>query len=254
MALFYVTGRSLLPVWVSASVYGLASSFVVFFKWGVLTNFFISLFIFVYFVLLWSKRVIGEGISGSHNAFMVDCFKFGFALFIFREVIFFFGVFWAFFDGVLSPPCEIGDGWPPLGVIPINPYGIPLFNTIILLSRGVRVTWAHHCLIRGKRASFGLVITVFLAFIFEVIQGVEYFQTSFSIRDGVFGRVFFLSTGFHGIHVFLGLVFLFFNTLRLLMGHFSGTHHLGLEFSILYWHFVDVVWIFLFVFVYYYSA
>jgi len=205
----------------------------------------------------WWRDVISEGTYlGNHTLAVQKGLNMGVALFIVSEALFFLAIFWAFFHSALSPTVELGAQWPPMGIEAINPFELPLLNTVILLSSGVTVTYAHHSLIQGNRvgALYGLVATVILAVIFTAFQGVEYSVSSFTISDGAFGTCFYFGTGFHGLHVIIGTAFLAVGLWRVLAYHVTDNHHLGLESAILYWHFVDVVWLFLFVSIYYWGS
>lgn len=201
----------------------------------------------------WWRDVIREAIYlGLHSIYVKKGLKMGIVLFILSEVFFFIRFFWAYFHNILAPDLEVGILWPPLGVEIFNPYHIPLLNTIILLSSGFTVTWAHHSIINKNFLirKIRLLLTVVLGVYFSFLQGFEYRQSLFCINDGVFGTVFFLITGFHGLHVLVGTIFLLINFIRLSGGHFRKSYHFGFEAAAWYWHFVDVVWLFLYVFVY----
>ena len=205
----------------------------------------------------WFRDVISEATYlGNHTLAVQRGLNMGVALFIVSEALFFLAIFWAYFHSALSPTIELGAQWPPMGIVAINPFELPLLNTVILLSSGVTVTYAHHSIIQGNRsgALYGLVATVGLALIFTAFQGVEYAVSSFTISDGVFGSSFFFGTGFHGLHVMIGTAFIAVGLWRTLGYHFTGNHHLGLESSILYWHFVDIVWLFLYISIYYWGS
>ena len=233
---------------------------------GVLTMhgfFFANLVLYSAFMALvfsmsfWFRDVISEATYlGNHTLAVQRGLNMGVALFIVSEALFFLAIFWTYFHSALSPTVEMGGQWPPIGVEAINPFELPLLNTVILLSSGVTVTYAHHSLIQGDRSAalYGLVLTVILAFVFTALQAIEYRLSSFTISDGTFGSCFYFGTGFHGLHVIIGTAFLAVGLWRLLAYHLTENHHLGLESGILYWHFVDIVWLFLFISIYYWGS
>jgi cytochrome c oxidase subunit 3 len=208
-------------------------------------------------MFLWWRDVVAEGtFQGDHTLAVQKGLSLGVVLFIVSEVMFFISIFWAFFHSSLAPTIELGCSWPPAGIEAINPFELPLLNTIILLSSGATVTWAHHALITGDRRGVitGLTLTLILALIFTGVQGYEYYNAPFTIADGAYGSTFFMSTGFHGLHVLIGTIFLCVALIRILCYHLTDHHHVGFEGAILYWHFVDVVWLFLFIAVYYWGS
>jgi cytochrome c oxidase subunit 3 len=205
----------------------------------------------------WFRDVISEATYlGNHTLAVQRGLNMGVGLFIVSEALFFLAIFWAFFHSALSPTIELGAQWPPMGIEAINPFELPLLNTVILLSSGVTVTYSHHSLIQGDRFGtlYGLLATVILAIIFTGFQVIEYTVSSFTITDGSFGSCFFFGTGFHGLHVMIGTAFLAVGLWRVLAYHLTDNHHLGLESGILYWHFVDVVWLVLYVCIYYWGS
>jgi cytochrome c oxidase subunit 3 len=223
------------------------------FKFLIYTGFFTIIFV----MYTWWRDVVREATyEGHHTKQVQKGLRNGVLLFIISEVMFFFGFFWAFFHSSLSPSPDIGSLWPPLGIETINAWSVPLLNTIILLSSGATVTYAHHSIVFGNRknAIDALIITIVLAIIFTALQAFEYIESTFSISDSVFGSTFYLSTGFHGIHVLIGTIFLLICTLRLINYHFTQQNHFGFEAAAWYWHFVDVVWLFLFIVVYWWGG
>lgn len=204
----------------------------------------------------WWRDITRERtIQGHHTIIVTIGLRWGIILFITSEVFFFISFFWGFFHRRLSPTPELGINWPPKRIIPFNPAQIPLLNTLILLTSGLTVTWAHHRLIENnfKQASQGLTATVLLGIYFSILQGFEYIEAPFTIRDAVYGSSFFIATGFHGIHVLIGSTFLLTCLTRLQLNHFSQIHHFGFEAAAWYWHFVDVVWLFLYISIYWWG-
>ena len=218
--------------------------------WSLFLN---GLLVILYVMYVWWRDVVREATYEDQHTFKVQRgLRLGVILFIVSEVMFFFGFFWAFFHSSLSPVYNIGGVWPPTKIAAISIYLTPLTNTVILLSSGATITWAHHAVyLKAKRhAVISLVYTLVLAVLFTYFQGVEYVSLPFNISDGIYGSCFYMTTGFHGFHVFVGTIAIIVAFVRLVKNHFTNTHHLGLESSIWYWHFVDVVWIFLFATVY----
>lgn len=223
--------------------------------WG-LSILFTGLFLVLFTILQWWRDVIREArIQGFHSIEVSRGLRIGVVLFIVSEVCFFFAFFWAFFHSRLAPTVELGNIWPPAGINPLAPWGVPLLNTIVLLASGVRVTWAHHSLIcgMGEEATLGLFITVSLGIYFTFLQAIEYIECRFSLGDRTYGTTFFVATGFHGLHVIIGRTFLLVCLVRQILTQFTSTHHLGFEGAAWYWHFVDVVWLFLFIFIYWWG-
>nr|QHN60236.1 cytochrome c oxidase subunit III [Tamarixia radiata] len=204
----------------------------------------------------WWRDVIREATyQGYHTNMVIMGIKLGMILFIVSEILFFISIFWCYFHMFLSPSIEIGMNWPPYNIISFNPYNIPLLNTIILLSSGITITWCHYSiLLNYKKLSFmSLLMTILLGLIFTMIQYLEYKHASFTIADSVYGSIFFMSTGFHGLHVLIGTMFLLVNLFRIMNNDFSSIHHFSFEAAAWYWHFVDVVWLFLYLLVYVWS-
>nr|YP_007317473.1 cytochrome c oxidase subunit III [Psettodes erumei]ACL79265.1 cytochrome oxidase subunit 3 [Psettodes erumei]BAP58996.1 cytochrome c oxidase subunit III [Psettodes cf. erumei MAC-2104]BBU26260.1 cytochrome c oxidase subunit 3 [Psettodes erumei] len=205
----------------------------------------------------WWRDVVREGtFQGHHTPPVQKGLRYGMILFITSEVLFFLGFFWAFYHSSLAPTPELGGYWPPSGITALDPFEVPLLNTAVLLASGVTVTWAHHSIMEGKRkqAIQSLALTILLGGYFTFLQGMEYHEASFTIADGVYGATFFVATGFHGLHVLIGSSFLAVCLLRQIRHHFTSDHHFGFEAAAWYWHFVDVVWLFLYVSIYWWGS
>ena len=223
------------------------------FPWGPLLGV-ISIMVCMFF---WWKDVIYESVvEKAHTAIAEIGFRYGMALFIASEVMFFVAFFWAFFSSALYPKEGIGFQWPPEHIHTIPAFDLPFLMTMILLLSGCTVTWAHHAIIEGKNkdAAKALGLSVGLGFIFLCFQVYEYVHAHFGFTEGIFPSTFFMATGFHGFHVFVGTVFLAVCWWRTTKGHFTSEKHFGFEAAAWYWHFVDVVWLFLFIAVYWWGS
>ncbi|MEL7280552.1 MAG: cytochrome c oxidase subunit 3 [Pseudomonadota bacterium] len=209
----------------------------------------------------WWGETINENIAGDHTPVVRIGLRYGFIMFIMSEVMFFAAWFWTFFKHAIypmSPESPAVDGvWPPAGIETFDPWHLPLINTLILLCSGAACTWAHHALVHGdprKDIKTGLILSVALGVIFTFFQAYEYSHAAFGFAGNIYGASFFMATGFHGAHVIIGTIFLFICYLRVRRGHFTAENHVGFEAAAWYWHFVDVVWLFLFASIYVWGA
>ena len=213
----------------------------------------------IFVMFRWWGDVLRESRAGAHTDPVARGLRLGMGLFITSEVLFFFAFFWAFFWGILNPPMTVATTWPPEGVEPVPAFGIPFLNTLILLLSGATVTWAHHAVRENDQqtAFKALLITVLLGLTFtgfQVLEYVEQIHAGFTLQDGMFGSSFYMATGFHGLHVQIGTIFLLVCTIRAYQLTFRPDKHIGFEAAAWYWHFVDVVWLFLFVWVYWWGG
>ena len=211
-------------------------------------------------MFFWFRTVVRESlVAGAHSVLDLISVRYGMTLFICSEVMFFVAFFWAFFNFAIFPENVAGSThavWPPEGVRTFDPFSLPFLNTLILLLSGTTITWAHHALIENDRKSLtiGLTATIILGLSFTCCQAIEYSHAPFKLSGGIFPSVFFLATGFHGFHVIVGTIFLIVCWVRVRDGQFTPQRHFGFEAAAWYWHFVDVVWLFLYVCVYLWGA
>ncbi|HRK18249.1 MAG TPA: cytochrome c oxidase subunit 3 [Hyphomicrobiaceae bacterium] len=242
------------------------------------TVFLVGLLIVLATMWMWWRDVIAEAHAGDHTPVVRLHLRYGMILFIASEVMFFVAWFWAYFDAALFPnavyplnpettsavtgmyerAAATGGVWPPKPTADgtfkatFDPWGLPMVNTLILLLSGTTVTWAHHALLENNRKGliWGLALTVVLGLLFTALQVYEYSHAAFKFSGHIYGATFYMATGFHGFHVVVGTIFLFVCLVRAMKGHFTPQQHFGFEAAAWYWHFVDVVWLFLFACIY----
>lgn len=249
---YHLVSESPWPIFCAIGAFGLTFGFAMYFHgyqggWDLIE---LALCHLIFSAGCWWRDVIREAtIECYHTDRVLVGLKWGMILFIVSEIMFFFAFFWSYFYFSFNPSIALGGVWPPMFLTVLNPFEVPLLNTILLLSSGASLTWSHHALVLGNKyqAFIALALTIFLGIIFTGWQIFEYESAPFSISDSVFGSIFYLTTGFHGFHVFVGTCFLCVCLYRLFFDHFTREQHFGFEAAAWYWHFVDVVWLFLYV-------
>nr|QLY90089.1 cytochrome c oxidase subunit 3 [Ylodes simulans] len=254
---YHLVDYSPWPLMSSFSVMMMMTAIINWFHKYDMSMFIISLPLMLMCMYQWWRDITRESTyQGLHSKEVIINMKWGMILFIVSEIFFFVSFFWSFFHSYLSPTMELGSIWPPKGINPFNAFQIPLLNTIILLTSGIAVTWSHHSLIKNNYSqSFNsLLMCIILGVYFTILQAYEYYEASFSMSDGIYGSVFFIATGFHGLHVIIGTLFLTVCLMRFTKKNFSSYHHFGFEAAAWYWHFVDIVWLFLYTFLYWWSS
>ena len=256
---YHIVDQSPWPITLSCVLLSLTISAVLSFHGYIMGELFLlcSSILLIWGMSLWFKDIITEAsYLGAHTDKVQKGISLGVVLFIVSEVFFFLSIFWAYFHSSLAPAIEIGSEWPPKGIEPVDASEVPTANTVILLSSGSSVTVAHHSIVDQliNWANSGAVATIIMAVLFTLLQAMEYFGVSYTITDSVYGSAFYMGTGFHGLHVIIGTIFLLVGALRVYTYQVTSTHHVGVESGILYWHFVDVVWLFLFVAVYFWGG
>nr|WNK74774.1 cytochrome c oxidase subunit III [Thaia sp. 1 NZ-2023b] len=253
---FHLVDKSPWPITGSIGLMTTMLGMIMWFHMISMQLFSFGILIIILTMIQWWRDVTREStFQGLHTFKVTLGMKLGMILFIVSEILFFSSFFWAYFHSSLSPTMEVGLSWPPQGIIPFNPINIPMLNTMILLSSGITITWAHNSLINMNYTQMlqSMILTVILGLYFSALQLYEYIESPFCISDSIYGAVFFMATGFHGLHVIIGTIFIFVSTMRMMKLHFSATHHVGFEASAWYWHFVDVVWLFLYISIYWWG-
>nr|ALO64675.1 cytochrome c oxidase subunit III [Lasioglossum fulvicorne] len=249
---FHMVTISPWPLMSSWSILNILLSVIYWFNFK---NFYLMLFNFMILIMIlfqWWRDVVREStMQGYHSLNVLKLLKFGMILFIISELFFFISFFWTYLHCAIAPNIEIGMMWPPKNIIMFNPYDIPLLNSIILISSGFTISWSHNLLTNNKNYStIPLMLTIILGIYFSFIQMIEYLEAPFTFNDSIFGSIFFMATGFHGLHVMLGVMFLTTSLIRMNMNHFSKIHHFNFEAATWYWHFVDIIWLILYILIY----
>jgi len=255
---YHMVNPSPWPIVGTLGAFTMATGGIWFMQEGPLWLLLVGLAIVLYCMFGWWRDVVNEAENGvDHTEVVQHGLRMGMILFIASEVMFFVAFFWAYFNASVPALSMVAqEVWPPEGIEVMHTWGLPFINTLILLTSGGTLTMSHHGLREGNagKLKIWLLLTVLLGFLFLGLQVYEYGEAAFAFTDGIYPSTFYLATGFHGFHVFVGAVFLTVCLFRANKGHFTPKQHVGFEAAAWYWHFVDVVWIFLFIWVYWWGS
>nr|YP_010414151.1 cytochrome c oxidase subunit III [Acyrthosiphon caraganae]URQ84747.1 cytochrome oxidase subunit III [Acyrthosiphon caraganae] len=253
---YFILNLSPWPILMAMNTFNLMISNIMImnFKFNLMSL--INLIMIISISILWWRDVIREStFQGNHNFYIMNLIKFSMILFIISEMFLFISFFWNFLHNSLAPSIELGLNWPPKNISFFNPLLIPLLNTIILLTSSFTVTVTHLYLMNNskKKTIIFMNLTIILSIYFLMLQMLEYKQATFTFSDSIFGSSFYMATGFHGLHVIIGTIFLLTNLLRMMKLHFSYIHHISFELAAWYWHFIDIIWLFLYMTFYWWN-
>nr|YP_009652902.1 cytochrome c oxidase subunit III [Andrena chekiangensis]QCG69815.1 cytochrome c oxidase subunit III [Andrena chekiangensis] len=253
---FHMVTLSPWPMLTSINIMNTFMSMIIMFNLKMKLLMIISMATLIMCIIQWWRDVIREStFQGFHTFTVTKLIKMSMILFIISELLFFVAFFWTYFHSSITPSIEIGMNWPPSSINQFNPYNIPLLNSIILISSGITITWSHHALMSNKalETKVSMFMTIILGVYFTMLQIFEYLEAPFCFNDSVYGSIFFMTTGFHGSHVNIGLIFLVSCFTRMMKNHFSKMHHLNFETASWYWHFVDIIWLFVYITIYWWN-
>nr|YP_009862152.1 cytochrome c oxidase subunit III [Carpoglyphus lactis]QKV10187.1 cytochrome c oxidase subunit III [Carpoglyphus lactis] len=254
---FHLVNLSPWPLLTSFSILSFALGVVIMVRSFNVYPFLVSLFLLFFSSFLWGRDIHRESCyEGSHNEEAGVGFKIGMIFFIISECFFFLGMFWGYLHLAEAPAIEIGGVWPPVGVVTFDPMGIPFLNTILLVSSGISVTWCHHSMELGdfKSSVLSLSLTLLLGLSFTMFQLLEYYVCTFTFSCSSYSSIYFMGTGFHGLHVLIGSILLLICLFRFSNLYISPNRSLGFECSVWYWHFVDIVWFCLYLVFYWWGV
>lgn len=253
---YFILNLSPWPILIAFNTFNLIISNIITINFKFNLILLINFLIIIIISILWWRDVIRERtFQGNHNFFIINLIKFRIILFIISEIFLFISFFWNFLHNSLAPSIELGLNWPPKNIRFFNPLLIPLLNTIILLTSRFTITLTHFYLLNNskKKTIIFINLTIILSIYFLILQILEYNQATFTFSDSIFGSSFYIATGFHGLHVIIGTIFLITNLIRILKLHFSFIHHIRFELAAWYWHFIDIIWLFLYITFYWWN-